>query len=55
MKILIMLLALMSYSKAGDAPVCAFDGYLMQCYYYDWEQCESQRSAEQRCVANPDR
>ena len=55
--ILVTLIALMSisYTKTGTAPICAFDGHHMDCFYYSWDDCESSRLDDQRCVANPRR
>jgi len=44
--------------KAGDSPICLFDGFVMDCYYYSWDDCEDARlrrwrSDQYRCVANP--
>lgn len=48
--------AAQAYSVTGNAPWCAFDSWLMLCYWYSQESCERNRprlSREVVCVPNP--
>lgn len=50
MKILMMLAYI-----SGNAPICTFDGFNYQCFYYSWSACEMavRNMPMARCVVKP--
>jgi hypothetical protein len=39
----------------GNAPICAFDGYALSCYFFSWQHCENaiRNNPNMRCVMKP--
>lgn len=61
MKRTLLVLSLLACASAayainvmGSAPICTFDGYIYQCYYYTWDACENANmNPNARCVSHP--